>query len=117
MAVASLTATFRSAHIFGMFACHASRMPGMNVLGPPRSRTRGRSVLPAREDGEILQHDRVEQRRHQLGDGDALLLQAVDVGLREHAALAGDRMNANARRTAAGRRRRPGYSASPRSCR
>ena len=48
--------------------------------------------VAARQHGEVLQHDGVEQRRHQLIGRDALLLQAVDVGFGEDAALAGHRM-------------------------
>jgi len=38
--------TPRSFHVLGMLCCHASRMPGMNVFGPPSSSTCGCSVLP-----------------------------------------------------------------------
>ncbi len=52
--------------------------------------------VAARQHGEVLQHDGVEQRSHQLVGRDALLLQAVDVGLGEDAALAGDGMQLDA---------------------
>ena len=39
---------------------------------------------------QVLQHDRVEERRHQLVGRRAFLLQAVDVRFREDAALAGN---------------------------
>ena len=48
--------------------------------------------VAARQHAQVLQHDGFEQRRHQLVGRDAHFLQAVDVGLGEHAALAGDRV-------------------------
>ena len=48
--------------------------------------------VAASQHGEVLQNDGVEQRRHQLIRRDALLLQAVDVGFGEDAALAGHGM-------------------------
>ena len=47
--------------------------------------------VPARKHRQVLQHDRIEQRCHELIGRDSLLLQAVDVGLGKHAALACDR--------------------------
>ena len=44
--------------------------------------------VAARQHGQVLQHDGVEERRHQLVGRRAFLLQAVDVGLGEDAALA-----------------------------
>ena len=43
--------------------------------------------MAAREHAQVLQHDRVKKRRHQLVGWRANLLQAVDVGLGEYAAL------------------------------
>jgi hypothetical protein len=54
-------------------------------------------VLPG-EHRQILEHQRVEERREQILRRNALLLQAVDVGLREDAALAGDRVDLQAAR-------------------
>ncbi len=51
--------------------------------------------VAAREHREILHHDGLEQRRHQLIGRDAGLLQPIDIGLREHAALACHRMQAH----------------------
>ena len=52
----------------------------------------GQQRVAAREHGQVLHHDGFEQRCHQLVRRHAHLLQAVDVGLREHAALAGHGM-------------------------
>ena len=52
--------------------------------------------VSAGQHRQILQHDGVEQGSHQLIRRDALLLQAVDVGLGEDAALAGDGMQLDA---------------------
>ena len=46
--------------------------------------------LAAREHGEVLLDDGVEERGHQLVRRDSALLQAVDVGFGEHAAFPGD---------------------------
>ena len=48
--------------------------------------------MPRVSTREVLHDDGFEQRRHQLVGRDAHLLQAVDIGLGEHAALAGDGM-------------------------
>ena len=48
--------------------------------------------VSACEHRQVLQHDGIKQRSHQLIRRNALLLQAVDIGLGEHAALAGNRM-------------------------
>ena len=53
--------------------------------------------VAAGEHRQVLPDDRVEQRRHQLIRRHAHLLQAVDVGLGEHAAFAGDRVDLDAR--------------------
>ncbi len=45
--------------------------------------------VAACQHGEVLQHDGVEERGHQLVGRRPLLLQTVDVSLGEHAALAG----------------------------
>ena len=50
----------------------------------------GHQRMTAGQDREVLLDDRLEERGHQLVRGDAELLQAVDVGLREDAALARD---------------------------
>ena len=52
--------------------------------------------VAARQHGQVLQNDGVKQRSHQLIRRDALLLQAVDVGLGEDAALARDGMQLDA---------------------
>ena len=52
--------------------------------------------MTAGQDGEVLQHDGVEQRGHQLVGRNALFLQAVDVGLGEDATLAGHGMQLDA---------------------
>ena len=52
--------------------------------------------MAAREHGQVLKHDGIEQRSHELIRRNALLLQAVDVGLGEDAALAGHRMQLDA---------------------
>ena len=48
--------------------------------------------VAARQHRKVLHHDGFEQRGHQLVGRNAHLLQAVDVGFREHAALAGHRV-------------------------
>ena len=52
--------------------------------------------VAARQHRQVLPDDRLEQRRHQLVRRHAHLLQAVDVGLGEHAALAGHRVQLEA---------------------
>src|ERR1019366_10714521 len=49
--------------------------------------------VPASKDGEVLQHNGVEKRGHQFVGRDALLLQAIYIGLSENAALACDGMD------------------------
>ena len=44
--------------------------------------------MAAREDGEVLQHNGVEERGHQFIGRDALLLQAIDIGFGENTTLA-----------------------------
>ncbi len=83
-------ATLRSCHMRGMFACHASRMPRIKLFGPPEQQHVRPQGVAASEHAQVLQHDRFKQRRHQLIGRSADLLQAVDVGFGEHAALAGD---------------------------
>ena len=75
-----------------------------------------RHRVPARQHRQVLRDDRVEQRGHQVAGRDTALLEAVDVRLGEHAALAGDRVHL---RPTYGdcTAHRPGASASPRSCR
>ncbi len=63
-------------------------------VGSTQQQHLGHQRMAAGQHGHILQHDRLEQRRHQLLAMDALLLKAVDVRLGEHAALACHRMNA-----------------------
>ena len=70
------------------------RPPGVAHCGDERVRPAqeedpGAERVPAREDGEVLLDDRLEEGGHQLRRGDALLLEAVDVRLGEDAALAG----------------------------
>lgn len=68
----------------------------MNVLGPPQQQhVRTEGVAPG-QDRQVLQHDGVKQRGHQLVGRDALLLQAVDVDFGEDTALAGDRVESDA---------------------
>jgi hypothetical protein len=52
--------------------------------------------VAAREHGEVLLDDRLEERGHQLFGRHALLLQAVDIRLGEHPALARDRVQLDA---------------------
>ncbi len=59
--------------------------------------------VAARQHRQILLHDGFKQRSHQFVGGHAALLQAVDVGLGENAALAGHRMQLDARRSPSGR--------------
>ena len=47
----------------------------------------GAQCVAAGENAQVLEHDRFEQRRHQLVGRGAYFLQAVDVGLGEYAAL------------------------------
>ena len=49
--------------------------------------------VAAGQDGEVLQNNGFEERGHQFIGRDALLLQAIDVGLSENAALARDGMD------------------------
>ena len=69
---------------------------GNERVRPPDQQHAWRQGAPAREHAEVLQDDGVEQRGHQLLGPDAALLEAVDVGLGEHAALAGDRVHLEA---------------------
>src|SRR5215472_4301480 len=57
-------------------------------------RTQG---VAARQHGQILQHNGIEQRRHKLIRRDSLLLQAIDVSLGEDAALSRYRMQLDSR--------------------
>ena len=52
--------------------------------------------MPASENVQVLVDDCIEKTGHQFGRGDALLLQAVDVRLGKHAALARNRMDPDA---------------------
>ncbi len=74
----------------GIFACHASRIPRIKLFGPPSSKHMRPQCVSARQNAQVLQHDRFKQRRHQLIRRRADFLQTIDVGFREHTALAGD---------------------------
>ena len=86
------SSTLRSSQIRGMLC-----LPGFAhaadeaVRAAQQQHVRAQRVA-ARQHAEVLQHDGVEQRGHQLVRRHALFLQAVDIGLGEHAALAGDVM-------------------------
>src|SRR5208283_128234 len=56
----------------------------------------GLQRVAARQHGEVLHHDGFEQRSHQLIGRHTHLLQAVDIGLGEHTALAGHGMQLDA---------------------
>ena len=64
-------------------------MPWIKLFGPPSNKTCGRSVCPRVSTLKFCRHDRLKQRRHQLIRRRPDFLQAVNVGLGEHAALAG----------------------------
>ncbi len=77
------------------------RLPGLaqraqEGVRPPEKQHSRRQGASVREHAQVLQDDGVEQRRHQLLGRDAAFLEAVDVGLGEHAALAGDRVDLQA---------------------
>ena len=62
------------------------------AVGAAEQQDHRQQRVAARQHREVLHDDGFEQRRHQLVGRDAHLLQTVDIGLREHAALAGDGM-------------------------
>ena len=59
-------ATLRSFHMRGMFACHASRMPANKTVRPAQQQHVRPQRVAARQHAQVLQHDRFEQRSHQL---------------------------------------------------
>ena len=67
---------------------------GYERIGASKQEDMRKECVPACEHFEVLHHKRIEQRCHQFLGADALLLQAVDVGFGEHAALARHRVHA-----------------------
>ena len=87
---------------------HAPFLPEQRyIVLPSLAHSAQKSIRPAQQQNlrhqrmaagqhaEILQHNGVKQRGHQLGWRKPLLLQAVNVGLGKDAALARDRMDAH----------------------
>ena len=66
------------------------------AVGAAQQQHHGLQRVAARQHGEILHDDGFEQRGHQLIGRHAHFLQAVDIGLGEHAALAGHGMQLDA---------------------
>ena len=66
------------------------------AVGAAQQQHHGQQRIAARQHAQVLHHDGFEQRGHQFVGRNAHLLQAVDVGLGEHAALAGHRMQLDA---------------------
>ena len=98
------------------------RLPGLakaqhERVGPAEQEHRRAQRVPPRQHGQVLEHDGVVERRHQFLGRNAPLLEAVDVGLREDAALARDRVDLEASCTRACPASRAGPSACSRSCR
>ena len=65
-------------------------------VGSAEQKNMWQKCMAAREHGQILQNDGIEERGHQLVGRKTLLLQAVDVGLGKDAALARYGMDAHA---------------------
>ena len=66
------------------------------AVGAAQQQHHRQQRIAARQHGKVLHHDGFEQRSHQLVGRHAHLLQAVDIGLGEHAALAGHGMQLHA---------------------
>ena len=86
----------RSSQIFGMLALPAIAHALDVAIGSAQQQHHRQQRIAARQHREVLHHDGFEQRRHQLVRRHAHLLQAVDIGLGEHAALAGHRVQLDA---------------------
>ena len=66
------------------------------AVGAAQQQDHGQQGIAARQHAEVLHHDGLEQRRHQFVGRNAHLLQTVDIGLGEHAALTRYRMQFDA---------------------
>jgi hypothetical protein len=73
------------------------RLPGLahaanKTIGTTQQQDMRPQCMAASQDAQVLQNDRLEQRRHQFIRRSAHLLQAVDVGLGKDATLPGNFM-------------------------